>query len=47
MHCVEKFMEHIQDTIKRLYLTFPLQPMTKITTAVVKRGYEAAGVRSI
>ena len=47
MYCVKKFMEHIQDTIKRLYPTFPLQPMTEITTAVLKRGYKAAGVRSI
>ena len=42
MHCVEKFMEHTQDKIKRLYPTFPLQPMTEITTAMLKRGHEAA-----
>ena len=35
-------MEHTQDTIKRLYPTFPLQPMTEITTAMLKRGHEAA-----
>ena len=35
-------MEHTQDKIKRLYPTFPLQPMTEITTAMLKRGHEAA-----
>ena len=25
--CVEKFIEHIEDEVKRLYASFPQQPM--------------------
>ena len=38
--CVEKFVEYIEEEIKRLYGTFPRQPMTKLTF-VLKRGHEA------
>ena len=30
-YCVEKFAEHIQDEVKRLYATFPQQPMAELT----------------
>ena len=39
--CVEKFVEYIEEEVKRLYETFPRQPMTKLTD-VQKREYEAA-----
>ena len=29
--CVEKFVEYIEEEVKRLYETFPRQPMTKLT----------------
>ena len=40
--CVEKFLEHIEVEVKRLYATFLQQPMTK-PTDVLKREHEAAG----
>ena len=39
--CVEKFVEYIEEGIKRLYETFPRQPMTKLID-VLKREHEAA-----
>ena len=39
--CVEKFVEYIEEEVKRLYETFPWQPMTKLTN-VLKREQEAA-----
>ena len=39
--CVEKFVEYIEEEVKRLYETFPRQPMTK-PTDVLKREHEAA-----
>ena len=37
---VEKFVEYIEEEVKRLYETFPRQPMTKLTD-VLKREHEA------
>ena len=34
--CVEKFVEYIEEKVKRLYETFPRQPITKLTD-VLKR----------
>ena len=39
--CVERFVEYIQEEVKRLYATFPLQLMTRLTD-VLKRENEAA-----
>ena len=39
--CVEKFKQHIEEEVKRLYETFPQQPMIKLTD-VLKREHEAA-----
>ena len=39
--CVEKFVEYIEEEVKRLYATFPRQPMTEITD-VLKREHKAA-----
>ena len=39
--CVEKFVEYIEEEVKRLYETFPQQPMIKLTD-VQKREHEAA-----
>ena len=39
--CVEKFVEYIEEEIKRLYTTFPQQLMTEPTDAL-KREHEAA-----
>ena len=39
--CVEKFVEYIKEEVKRLYETFPQEPMTKLTD-VLKREQEAA-----
>ena len=36
--CVENFVEYIEEDVKRLYETFPRQPMTKLTD-VLKREY--------
>ena len=38
--CVEKFIEHIEGEVKRLYATFLLQPMTELIV-VLKREHEA------
>ena len=38
---MEKFVEYIEEEVKRLYETFPQQPMIKITD-VLKREHEAA-----
>ena len=38
--CVEKFIEHTEDEVKRLYATFPQQPMTELND-VLKREHEA------
>ena len=38
---VETFVEYIEEEIKRLYATFPQQPMTKLTD-MLKREHEAA-----
>ena len=37
--CVEKFVEYIEEEVKRLYETFPRQPMTKLID-VLKREHE-------
>ena len=39
--CVEKFVEYIEEEVRRLYATFPQQPMTELTD-VLKREHEAA-----
>ena len=39
--CVEKFVEYIEEGVKRFYETFPQKPMTKLTD-VLKREHEAA-----
>ena len=39
--CVEKFVEYIEEEVKRLYETFPQQPMINLTD-VLKRKHEAA-----
>ena len=39
--CVEMFVEYIEEEVKRLYETFPQQPMIKLTDAL-KREHEAA-----
>ena len=39
--CVEKFIEHIEDEVKRLYAAFPQQPMIELTD-VLKREHETA-----
>ena len=39
--CVEKFVEYIEEEVRRLYATFPQQPMTGLTD-VLKREHEAA-----
>ena len=39
--CVEKFVEYIEEEVKRLYTTFPQQPMTRLTDES-KREYKAA-----
>ena len=38
---MKKFVEHIEEEVKRLYATFPQQPMTELTD-VLKREQEAA-----
>ena len=38
---MEKFVEYIEEVVKRLYTTFPQQPMTELTD-VLKREHEAA-----
>ena len=38
--CVEKFVEHIEEKVKRLCETFPQQPMTRLTD-VLKREHKA------
>ena len=39
--CVEKFVEYIEEEVKRLYTTCPQQPMTELTD-VLKREHKAA-----
>ena len=39
--CVEKFVEYIEEEVRRLYATFPRQLMTKLT-AVLKKEHEVA-----
>ena len=39
--CDEKFVEYIEEEVKRLYATFPQRPMTRLIY-VLKRGNEAA-----
>ena len=39
--CVEKFVEYIEEEVKRLYATFPQQPMTGLTDES-KREHKAA-----
>ena len=39
--CVEKFVEYIEEEVKRLYATFPQQSMTELTDTL-KREHEAA-----
>ena len=39
--CVEKFEEYIEEEVKRLYATFPQQPMTRLIDES-KREHEAA-----
>ena len=38
--CVEKFIEHTEDEVKRLYASFPQQPMI-VLTDMLKREYKA------
>ena len=39
--CVEKFVQYVEEELKRLYPTFPQQSMTELTD-VLKRKHEAA-----
>ena len=39
--CVEKFVEYIEEEVKRLYATFPQQPMTELTD-MLKKEHKAA-----
>ena len=39
--CVETFVEYIEEEVKRLYATFPQQPMTELTN-VLKKEHKAA-----
>ena len=39
--CVEKFVEHIEEEVKRLYVTFTQQPVIELTD-VLKTEHEAA-----
>ena len=39
--CVEKFVEYIEEEVKRLYEKFPQKPMIELTNAL-KRGHEVA-----
>ena len=39
--CVDKFVEYIEEEVKRLYATFQQQPMTRLTDES-KREHEAA-----
>ena len=39
--CVEKFVEYIEEEVKKLYETFPRQPTARLTD-VLKREHEAA-----
>ena len=39
--CVEKFVEYIEEEVKRLYATFPRQPMKELTD-VLQREHETA-----
>ena len=39
--CVQKFVKYIEEEVKRLYETFPRQPMTELTDAL-KREHRAA-----
>ena len=39
--CVEKFIEHIEDEVKLLFATFPLQPITEITDVLKKEDWVA------
>ena len=41
--CVEKFVEHIEDEVKRLYSIFPQQPMIELTD-VLKREHKEAKI---
>ena len=38
---MKKFVEHIEEEVKRLYATFPQQPMIELTD-MLKREQEAA-----
>ena len=38
--CVDKFVQYIEEEVKRLYATFPWQPMTRLTDES-KREHEA------
>ena len=40
---MEKFVEYIEEEMKRLYETFPQQPIIRLTN-VQTRGHEAAEV---
>ena len=35
--CVEKFVEYIEEEVKRLYATFPQQPMIELTDVLKKK----------
>ena len=39
--CVEQFVDHVENEVKRLYELYPQQPMTELTE-VLKREHEAA-----
>ena len=39
--CVEKFVEYIEQEVKRLYATFPIKPMTRLTD-IEEREHKAA-----
>ena len=40
-NCMEKFVKYIEEDVKRLYATFPWQPVMELTS-VLKRGHKAA-----
>ena len=40
--CVEKFVEYIEEEVKRLYATFPQQPVIELA-GVLKREHKEQG----
>ena len=45
--CVVNFTEHIEDEVKRLYATFPQQPITELTDVLKREHRTAENVTSV